>query len=191
MSSTPMLALPDFTRPFIVKTDASHNALGATLMQVGNECNKEGRVELSAILVVKPPWLTEVSSSYNGDEKAKELLLLGCQAFSLVGSVNRLEKCNTDDTGMFYGIQYYNDMLLQSGESGNVQTELLLQKDPEIFTFREGWAFPRKISFNGEECVMPPPADYPRLPNTGHLGASALAIPLVILLSFLVYSLTA
>ncbi|KAL3515680.1 hypothetical protein ACH5RR_022582 [Cinchona calisaya] len=87
--------------------------------------------------------------------------------------------------------QDYNDMLLHSGESGNVQTELLLQKDPEIFTFREGWAFPRKISFNGEECVMPPPDDYPRLPNTGHLGASALAIPLVILLSFFVYSLIA
>ncbi|KAG8368816.1 hypothetical protein BUALT_Bualt15G0086100 [Buddleja alternifolia] len=75
---------------------------------------------------------------------------------------------NINDTGMFYGIQYYNDMLLQSGENGNVQTEMLLHKDPGIFTFREGWAFPRKISFNGEDCVMPSPDDYPRLPNTAH-----------------------
>ncbi|KAF8404249.1 hypothetical protein HHK36_009131 [Tetracentron sinense] len=70
-----------------------------------------------------------------------------------------------NDTGMFWGIQYYNDMLLQSGENGNVQTEMLLHKDSGIFTFREGWAFPRKISFNGEQCVMPPPDEYPRLPN--------------------------
>ncbi|KAL3814506.1 hypothetical protein ACJIZ3_015774 [Penstemon smallii] len=45
----------------------------------------------------------------------------------------------TGDTGMFYGIQYYNDMLLQSGKSGN---DGLLQ-----------------------ECVMPSPDDYPRLPS--------------------------
>ncbi|KAK4784000.1 hypothetical protein SAY86_018368 [Trapa natans] len=70
-----------------------------------------------------------------------------------------------NDTGMFWGIKYYNDMLLQSGEEGNVQTEILMSKEPSVFTFQEGWAFPRKISFNGDECVMPPPDDYPRLPN--------------------------
>ncbi|KAL7227904.1 hypothetical protein ACSBR1_022727 [Camellia fascicularis] len=76
-----------------------------------------------------------------------------------------------NDTGMFYGIQYYNDMLLQSGYNGNIQTEMVLHKDTGIFTFREGWAFPRKISFNGDDCVMPSPDDYPRLPNNGHLSA--------------------
>ncbi|KAL5562860.1 hypothetical protein UlMin_032607 [Ulmus minor] len=74
---------------------------------------------------------------------------------------------NINDTGMFWGIQSYNDMLLTSGETGNVQTEMLLNKDPGISTFREGWAFPRKISFNGDECVMPLPDEYPRLPNKG------------------------
>lgn len=67
----------------------------------------------------------------------------------------RLNFFNADDTGMFYGIEYYNDMLLQAGETGNVQSELLMQKDAGIFTFREGWAFPRKISSNGEDCVLP------------------------------------
>ncbi|XP_068642827.1 COBRA-like protein 2 isoform X1 [Aristolochia californica] len=70
-----------------------------------------------------------------------------------------------NDTGMFWGIKYYNDMLLQAGKLGNVQTEILMKKDPGLFTFNEGWAFPRKISFNGDECVMPPPDDFPRLPN--------------------------
>lgn len=88
----------------------------------------------------------------------------------------------SDDTGMFWGIQYYNDMLLVSGSSGNVQSEILLRKDPGHFTFREGWAFPRRISFNADECVMPLPDDYPRLPNSrGH--SSTLTPPLIFFLS--------
>lgn len=83
---------------------------------------------------------------------------------------------------MFWGIPYYNEMLLQSGPSGNVQTEMLLHKDLGTFTFREGWTFPRRISFNGDECVMPPPDEYPRLPNSGH---SATVRPLIILLLLL------
>ncbi|EHA8591385.1 hypothetical protein COCNU_scaffold048262G000010 [Cocos nucifera] len=71
-----------------------------------------------------------------------------------------------NDTGMFWGIKNYNDMLLQYGESGNVQTEMLLHKDPGDFTFKGGWALPRKIVFNGRECVMPPPDTYPSLPNS-------------------------
>ncbi|KAF5444056.1 hypothetical protein F2P56_036560 [Juglans regia] len=86
-----------------------------------------------------------------------------------------------NDTGMFWGIQYYNDMLLQSGPSGNVQTEMLLHKVPGIFTFREGWTFPRRITFNGDECVMPPPDQYPRLPNTAHTHSDT---PTLSILSF-------
>lgn len=93
------------------------------------------------------------------------------QNLSLTICLHSLVSFLPDDTGMFYGIEYYNDMLLQSGEDGNVQTEMLLHKDSGIFTFRNGWAFPRKISFNGDTCVMPPPDDYPRLPNSGHFGA--------------------
>ncbi|KAI4367428.1 hypothetical protein MLD38_023166 [Melastoma candidum] len=78
-----------------------------------------------------------------------------------------------NDTGMFWGIQFYNDMLLQSGDYGNVQTEILLNKDPKMFTFSEGWAFPRKISFNGEQCVMPSLEDYPRLPKTSATTTAA------------------
>lgn len=56
-------------------------------------------------------------------------------------------------------------MLLQSGEGGNVQSEMLLHKDVGVFTFNQGWAFPRKVIFNGDECVMPSPDEYPTLPN--------------------------
>ncbi|KAK0588411.1 hypothetical protein LWI29_000608 [Acer saccharum] len=64
-----------------------------------------------------------------------------------------------------HDIQYFNDVLLQAGEGGgNAQTEILFHKDEEgIFTFSDGWAFPRRIMFNGDECVMPPPDHSPTL----------------------------
>lgn len=86
-----------------------------------------------------------------------------------------------DDSGVFYGVQYYNDMLLQAGENGNVQTEILLNKD-EGFTFKGGWGFPRKISFNGQDCVMPSPDDYPRLPNAAHFHAYSPCLVILLLL---------
>ncbi|KAK3414267.1 hypothetical protein EUGRSUZ_I02750 [Eucalyptus grandis] len=93
-----------------------------------------------------------------------------------------------NDTGIFWGIQYYNDMLMHSGDDGNVQTEILLNKDATMFTFREGWAFPRKISFNGDECVMPPPEKYPRLPSSAHTTSffrfTLLIIPCILFLMF-------
>ncbi|KAK4834549.1 hypothetical protein QYF36_024704 [Acer negundo] len=91
-----------------------------------------------------------------------------------------------NDTGMLWGIQYYNDMLLQAGESGNVQTEIIFRKDEGIFTFGQGWAFPRRIMFNGDECVMPPPDQYPTLPNTAHHSASTPTF-ITILFSFLLF----
>ncbi|GKV21232.1 hypothetical protein SLEP1_g31229 [Rubroshorea leprosula] len=80
---------------------------------------------------------------------------------------------SVNDTGMFWGTRFYNDVLLQEGEMGNVQSEMLLRKDPGLFTFREGWAFPRRISFNGDDCVMPPPDQYPKLPNMGNTAKSS------------------
>ncbi|KAG6383769.1 hypothetical protein SASPL_156462 [Salvia splendens] len=53
-------------------------------------------------------------------------------------------------------------------ESGNVQTEILLKKDKDEFTFKQGRAFPRKIYFNGDECMLPPPDAYPILPNSAY-----------------------
>ncbi|KZV30900.1 COBRA-like protein 6-like, partial [Dorcoceras hygrometricum] len=93
-----------------------------------------------------------------------------------------------NDTGMFYGIDHYNDMLLQAGEKGNVQTEMLMYKIPGIFTFNQGWGFPRKISFNGQDCVMPKPDDYPRLPNSSRFGAtsSTFITSLFLLLSLMI-----
>ncbi|KAL3520288.1 hypothetical protein ACH5RR_018437 [Cinchona calisaya] len=41
----------------------------------GDACNDERRVELSGISILKPASLTEVSSSYNGNERAMKLLV--------------------------------------------------------------------------------------------------------------------
>lgn len=106
---------------------------------------------------------------------------------------------HADDTGMFWGVQYYNDMLLQSGETGNVQSEVLLGKEtnpssPSLFTLREGWAFPRKISFNGDDCVMPPPDSFPHLPNevasSTALPKHGILLPLLLLMVVIMVHLT-
>ncbi|GLU10913.1 hypothetical protein SLE2022_276900 [Rubroshorea leprosula] len=70
-----------------------------------------------------------------------------------------------NDTAMLWGVKFYNDLLMQAGPAGNVQSELLFQKDKSTFTFEKGWAFPRRVYFNGDNCVMPPPDAYPWLPN--------------------------
>ncbi|KAL9266391.1 COBRA-like protein [Drosera capensis] len=72
-----------------------------------------------------------------------------------------------NDTAMLWGIKFYNDLLSQAGPLGNVQSELLFRKDQSTFTFDKGWAFPRRLYFNGDNCVMPPPDAYPWLPNSG------------------------
>ncbi|EXB77664.1 hypothetical protein L484_018180 [Morus notabilis] len=72
-----------------------------------------------------------------------------------------------NDTGMLWGIKFYNDLLMQAGPKGNVQSELLFRKDKSTFSFEKGWAFPQRIYFNGDNCVMPPPDAYPMLPNAG------------------------
>uniref|UniRef100_A0A0D9W7P5 COBRA-like protein n=1 Tax=Leersia perrieri TaxID=77586 RepID=A0A0D9W7P5_9ORYZ len=89
---------------------------------------------------------------------------------------------NVNDTGIFWGIQYYNEMLLQDG---NVQTEMILKKDKGHFTFSGGWAFPRRVYFDGHECVMPPPDQYPLLPNAGRDSRVSAAQRLLIASSFL------
>ena len=59
----------------------------------------------------------------------------------------------------------------------------LLQKDQKTFIFKQGWAFPRKVYFNGDECMLPPPDSYPFLPNSarGNL-ASFWTLSLTILI---------
>ncbi|KAH7665206.1 COBRA plant protein [Dioscorea alata] len=89
-----------------------------------------------------------------------------------------------NDTGMFYGMKYYNDLLMEAGPFGNVQSEVLLRKDPNTFTFKQGWAFPRKVYFNGDECMLPPPDSYPYLPNAATLQAQTV-LPSFLISAFL------
>ncbi|EOY03771.1 COBRA-like protein 1 precursor [Theobroma cacao] len=87
-----------------------------------------------------------------------------------------------NDTAMLWGVKFYNDLLSQAGPLGNVQSELLFRKDKSTFTFEKGWAFPRRIYFNGDICVMPPPDAYPWLPNaSSHQFISTLSLLMTLL----------
>ncbi|KEH21748.1 hypothetical protein MtrunA17_Chr7g0219921 [Medicago truncatula] len=95
-----------------------------------------------------------------------------------------------NDTAMLWGVKFYNDFLNHAGPSGNVQSELLFRKDKSTFTFDKGWAFPRRIYFNGDNCVMPPPDAYPWLPNTGsrqEVSLFALVMASLAVLAFYAY----
>jgi hypothetical protein len=94
-----------------------------------------------------------------------------------------------DDTAMLWGVKFYNDLLTQAGPLGNVQSELLFRKDKSTFTFEKGWAFPRRIYFNGDNCVMPPPDAYPWLPNAGSKLITSLLRPAFTILASLVFLL--
>ncbi|XP_015962623.1 protein COBRA [Arachis duranensis] len=94
-----------------------------------------------------------------------------------------------NDTAMLWGVKFYNDFLNEAGPNGNVQSELLFRKDKSTFTFEKGWAFPRRIYFNGDNCVMPPPDAYPWLPNAGsQKEVSLLVLVLAYLVSLLFYA---
>ncbi|KAL0380996.1 UNVERIFIED_CONTAM: protein COBRA [Sesamum angustifolium] len=80
-------------------------------------------------------------------------------------------------------VKFYNDLLMQAGPLGNVQSELLFQKDKSTFTFEKGWGFPRRIYFNGDNCVMPPPDAYPYLPNAGLRKNVSLLVLLITMLT--------
>ncbi|KAF7134805.1 hypothetical protein RHSIM_Rhsim08G0076100 [Rhododendron simsii] len=90
----------------------------------------------------------------------------------------------TNDTALLWGEKFYNDILMEAGPLGNVQSEILFQKDASTFTFEKGWAFPQRIYFNGDNCVMPPPDAYPFLPNSSSRpDISFLTLILTLLLS--------
>ncbi|VAI61454.1 unnamed protein product [Triticum turgidum subsp. durum] len=73
-----------------------------------------------------------------------------------------VQRGTINDTGLFWGLPSFNQMLPQDG---TVQTEVLLRKGKD-FSFSGGWALPRKIYFDGSECTMPPPDDFPQLPSS-------------------------
>ncbi|XP_035542512.1 COBRA-like protein 1 [Juglans regia] len=74
-----------------------------------------------------------------------------------------------DEVALLWGLEFYNTELLHADEDqlGSVNTEILLNKDSHSFTLSNGWAFPRRIYFNGENCEMPLPDTFPMLPNGG------------------------
>ncbi|KAM1031218.1 hypothetical protein FF1_034990 [Malus domestica] len=72
-----------------------------------------------------------------------------------------------DAAALYWGIPYVNEELIATTEDGvgSVSTEILLEKDSNSFTLKNGWGFPRRLYFNGEICEMPLPDTYPMLPN--------------------------
>lgn len=99
--------------------------------------------------------------------------------------INKVIGIPADKIALFWGLQFYNNELLQADEEeqGSVTTDILLEKDLRIFTLSNGWALPRRIYFSGEECEMPLPDTFPVLPNI----SSSVKHPHCLMLILLVY----
>ncbi|KAK6916674.1 COBRA, plant [Dillenia turbinata] len=89
-----------------------------------------------------------------------------------------------DEVALFWGLPNYNDALLRADDKqlGSVTTEILINKDLHSFTLRNGWAFPRRIYFNGENCEMPLPDTFPMLPNGSYSRKTNGSLSLFLLL---------
>lgn len=98
--------------------------------------------------------------------------------------VSKWEQNNADEVAVFWGYDSYNSELLQANNDqvGSVTTEILLEKEADSFTLSSGWAFPRRVYFNGENCEMPPPDTFPILPN-GSSGLKSLSLQILLLLT--------
>jgi hypothetical protein len=67
----------------------------------------------------------------------------------------------TDDTTLLWGVKSYDNLLMEAGRnSGDVQAELLFHKH-KSFSLSNGWPFPWRVYFNGDNCAMPPHGVYP------------------------------
>ncbi|KAL6551623.1 hypothetical protein OROGR_007777 [Orobanche gracilis] len=125
-----------------------------------------------------PTCCVSLSAFYNDTIVSCPTCTCGCQ-----DNLTQPGSCVNYDTAMLWGVKFYNDVLMQAGPLGNVQSELLFRKDKSTFTFEKGWAFPRRVYFNGDNCVMPPPYAYPYLPNAGlRENISLLMLMITILL---------
>ena len=54
-----------------------------------------------------------------------------------------------------------------------------------MFTFKEGWAFPLRIYFSGDECMMPLHDSYPLLAGSAPPNQIALSLASLVLLILL------
>lgn len=92
---------------------------------------------------------------------------------------------------MFYGMKFFNDLLMEAGPAGNVQSEVLLEKSQDTFSLNKGWAFPRKVYFNGDECMLPSPDTYPHLPNSAPVSSTVTTSIIVASVIYLIFMLIA
>jgi hypothetical protein len=76
MSTCPILALPDFTHPFVLECDASGEGIGVVLMQQRNQIAYKSR-KLSKREKIYPIYVKEILAIIHSLEKIRQYLVGG------------------------------------------------------------------------------------------------------------------
>jgi hypothetical protein len=135
MSSTPVLATPDFTKPFVVECDASRIGIGAVLMQDGHPIAFESR-KLNRREELKSTYNKEMLAIMHALAKWRQYLL--GSKFSIRTDHNSLQyllrqkTLSTEQQKWMEKLSTFDMEIIHKKGKDNVVVDALSRKDEEV-----------------------------------------------------------
>jgi hypothetical protein len=138
MSSTPVLATPDFAKPFVVECDASGIGIGAVLMQDGHPIAFESR-KLNKKEELKSTYNKEMLAIMHALAKWRQYLL--GSKFSIRSDHNSLQyllrqkTLSTEQQKWMEKLSTFDMEIIHKKGKDNVAADALSRKDEEVNTY--------------------------------------------------------
>jgi hypothetical protein len=135
MSSTPVLATPDFTKPFVVECDASRIGIGAILMEDDHPIAFESR-KLNKREKLKSTYNKEMLAIMHALAKWRQYLLGGkcliCTDHNSLQYLLRKTKLSVEQQKWMEKLYTFDMEIIHKKGKDNVATDALSHKDEEV-----------------------------------------------------------